>query len=166
MNRLLELRGIDGRIVHPRVIRLRRTVTREQVPELLRGHRLFEDAEYGHSLRAGHRFHGREDGCLHGACQNDRGAKIGFGDVADEFHAVHAWHVEVADDDVERRAIASDQLERILAILGLQDLRDAQVAENLHRDPARGGLILHNHGSQQSKIHRETSVPSGNDIRF
>ena len=75
----------------------------EQLAEPRRGHRLFEHTEHLQVMFDGEFFHRLEDAHVFAAGQDQRSLVIALGEVADEFNAIHLRHIQVADDDIDRK---------------------------------------------------------------
>ena len=120
-----------------------------------RGERLADRAEHLEAEPAGGRLGRAQDAVVQAARDDDRRAGAALGDVAQELDAVHARHVEVADDDVRAR-VGAEQRERAVAVGGLQQPADAEVGEHLQRRPALELVVLDDHhgavGKRQSRL--------------
>ncbi len=75
-----------------------------------RGDRLLDDPEDPDAERPGHVLDRGQQPAVERAGQDDRGRDAGLAQVAHELHAVHAGHVEIADDEVDLGAQGLEHL--------------------------------------------------------
>ncbi len=75
--------------------------------------------------------------------------------MADEFHAVHPRHVEVAHDDVDRGIDLLVDIERGLPVGGGEDETRAQAAQHVGGHPALEALVL---DDEEAKIREARSA--------
>ena len=109
-----------------------------------RRERLADRAEHLKAIAAGGRLRGAQDALVKPARDDDRRARVQLGDMAQELDAVHAGHVEIADDDVRPR-LGAEQRQRALAVGGLEQLPRAEVGEDLQRRAALEVVVLDDH---------------------
>jgi hypothetical protein len=111
--------------------------------QLVAGQRLLHAAEHEQAVGAGHGLHGVEQRRIERADQRHRARQPALGDMADEFDAVHARHVEVDEDHVRRLRLAFQQCERGSAVGRFQRILDAAFGEQAQGNPALEAVILH-----------------------
>jgi XTP/dITP diphosphohydrolase len=110
--------------------------------------RLLDDAEQAHAIRRTHRLDGVEQRTLQAAGDDQRGADACLAQMPDEGHAVHAGHVDVGHDDVERLIQLAHDLHRRAAIIRFVDPFCAEQFEDPHDHAALELVVLRHQEAQ------------------
>jgi hypothetical protein len=131
---------------------------RERRHQLLRRDRLFDDPEQLHAVGRGHRLHRRDERTIERARQDHRDRNIPACDMANELHSVHAGHVQVADDDIDRLVEPSQDLEGRLAVAGFEDLRCSKARQHPAERLALEFVVFHDQDAQVRDLHPDGSV--------
>jgi hypothetical protein len=135
-------------------------VARDQVAELLGRGGLFDGAEEIHPVGGGHGFDGRDQVAVEGARQDHRHLRARLAHVADELHAVHLGHVEIAHDDVHRAAGLEENVERGPSVGGLEHLERAEGGQHPNEGAALELVVL---GDQEPQL-RDLHLPASRSL--
>ena len=114
--------------------RLRRlvggTVIVEQLHQALARDGLFDYAEKMHAVGIRHLGHRAQQHWVQRADDDDLYARFRLAQAADEGHAVHLRHVQVGEHDFGRTGCGADDLQRLMAVGGFEDVNDAEAMQH------------------------------------
>ena len=120
----------------------------DQLAQLVGSERLLDGAQQGQAVGLGHRRDRCEQLALECAGEYQRDAGPGLPQVASEFHAVHARHLEVADDDVDRARRILDHVEGGAPIGGFVYRLRAESCEHADDELALKFMVFSDQKSQ------------------
>ncbi|MNH22007.1 hypothetical protein D3C79_818460 [compost metagenome] len=115
----------------------------DQLRDLLLAGGLVDTPEHLQAVGAAHPQHGIDHVVFQGAAQHYAAAKAAEGEPAQQGHAIHAGHAQIAKQDVDLMVLALGQ--RRFTVLGLQQVAVAKPAELMHQGLALEVVILHHH---------------------
>jgi hypothetical protein len=138
-------------------------VREQHVPQLGDRQRFLDAAEHVQAVGAGHGLHGIDQRRVERAHQGDPARQLSLRDVADELDAVHAWHVEVDQDDVRRLPQAFEHGQRFRALGRFVHVGDGQFCQQAQCHPALEAVVLDHHDVQRGQGH--SISPDGSLLR-
>ncbi|MNF49242.1 hypothetical protein D3C84_305080 [compost metagenome] len=115
----------------------------------------FVDApQHLQAVGAAHAQHGVDHIVFQRAAQHYAAAKATQGEATQQGHAIHARHPQIAEQDVDLMVLTLGQ--RLLSVLGFQQVAVAKPADLVHQGLALEVVILHHHDHQlmPCTIHR------------
>ena len=115
----------------------------------------FVDApQHLQAVGAAHAQHGVDHIVFQCAAQHYAAAKATQGEATQQGHAIHARHPQIAEQDIDLMVLTLGQ--RLLSVLGFQQVAVAKPADLVHQGLALEVVILHHHDRQlmPCAIHR------------
>ena len=118
----------------------------DQLADLLLAGGLLDAPQHLQAIGGAHAQHGLDHVILQRAGENDAAAKAAEGEAAQQRHAIHARHAQIAKQDVDLMTLAHGQ--RLHPVLRLQQGSVTEPADLVHQRLALEGVIFHHHDHQ------------------